>query len=41
MAEQPEAGVQFGVFNETTEHERRVALTPDTVARLRKKASDV
>lgn len=37
MAEQPEAGVQFGVFNETTEHERRVALTPDIVARLRKK----
>ena len=36
MAEQPEASVLFGVFNETTEHEQRVALTPDIVARLRK-----
>ena len=36
MAEQPEARVLFGVFNETTEHEQRVALTPDIVARLRK-----
>ncbi len=26
----------FGVFNETSEHESRVALTPDIVARLRK-----
>lgn len=36
MAEQPEASVLFGVFNETSEHEQRVALTPDIVARLRK-----
>ena len=36
MAEQPEDSVLFGVFNETTEHEQRVALTPDIVARLRK-----
>ena len=26
----------FGVFNETSDHESRVALTPDTVTRLRK-----
>lgn len=26
----------FGVFNETSEHESRVALTPDIVTRLRK-----
>ncbi|MEJ5922170.1 NAD(P) transhydrogenase subunit alpha [Bifidobacterium thermophilum] len=37
MAAQPEASVLFGVFNETTEQEQRVALTPDMVARLRKK----
>ena len=26
MAEQPEASVLFGVFNETTEHEQRLSL---------------
>ncbi|ATU20679.1 NAD(P) transhydrogenase subunit alpha [Bifidobacterium choerinum] len=36
MAEQPEGTVTFGVFNETSEHESRVALTPDIVTRLRK-----
>ncbi|MCH4849833.1 NAD(P) transhydrogenase subunit alpha [Bifidobacterium pseudolongum] len=36
MAELPEGTVVFGVFNETSEHESRVALTPDIVARLRK-----
>ena len=36
MAQTPEANVVFGVFNETSDHESRVALTPDTVTRLRK-----
>ena len=36
MAETPEATVAFGVLNETSEHESRVALTPDIVTRLRK-----
>ena len=36
MAEKAEATVVFGVLNETSEHESRVALTPDIVARLRK-----
>ncbi|KAB8286799.1 NAD(P) transhydrogenase subunit alpha [Bifidobacterium ramosum] len=36
MAETQEATVSFGVLNETSEHESRVALTPDIVARLRK-----
>lgn len=36
MAQTPEATVVFGVFNETSEHESRVALTPDIAARLRK-----
>ena len=36
MAETQEATVVFGVLNETSEHESRVALTPDIVTRLRK-----
>ena len=36
MAEKAEATVVFGVLNETSEHESRVALTPDIVTRLRK-----
>ena len=36
MAETAEATVVFGVLNETSEHESRVALTPDIVTRLRK-----
>ena len=36
MAQTPEATVVFGVFNETSEHESRVALTPDIATRLRK-----
>lgn len=36
MAETPQATVTFGVLNETSEHESRVALTPDIVTRLRK-----
>lgn len=36
MAEAPQAAVTFGVFDETSEHESRVALTPDIVVRLRK-----
>lgn len=36
MAEQAEGTVVFGVFNETSGTESRVALTPDIVARLRK-----
>ncbi|MBT1161349.1 MULTISPECIES: NAD(P) transhydrogenase subunit alpha [Bifidobacterium] len=36
MAETQEAVVTFGVLNETSEHESRVALTPDIVTRLRK-----
>lgn len=34
MAEQKEATVTFGVFNETSDTESRVALTPDIVTRL-------
>lgn len=36
MAQTPEATVVFGVLNETSENESRVALTPDIVTRLRK-----
>lgn len=36
MAEQPQGTVAFGVFNETSDQESRVALTPDMVARLHK-----
>ena len=36
MAETAQATVVFGVLNETSDHESRVALTPDIVARLRK-----
>ncbi|MEE1296177.1 MAG: NAD(P) transhydrogenase subunit alpha [Bifidobacterium sp.] len=36
MAEQAKGTVVFGVFNETSGTEARVALTPDIVARLRK-----
>lgn len=36
MAELPEGTVVFGVFNETSDTESRVALTPDIVTRLRK-----
>lgn len=36
MAETQQATVTFGVLNETSEHESRVALTPDIVTRLRK-----
>ena len=36
MAETAQATVTFGVLNETSDHESRVALTPDIVARLRK-----
>lgn len=36
MVETREASVTFGVLSETSEHESRVALTPDIVARLRK-----
>ena len=38
MAEQPNATVTYGVINETTEFEHRVAITPDIVTRLRKSA---
>ena len=34
MAEQKEATVTFGVLNETSDTESRVALTPDIVTRL-------
>ena len=36
MAEQPLTAVTYGVVNETTEYEHRVALTPDIVTRLKK-----
>lgn len=36
MAETQEAAVVFGVLNESSAHESRVALTPDIVTRLRK-----
>ena len=36
MAETRESTVTFGVLDETSEHESRVALTPDIVTRLRK-----
>ncbi|MBW3091464.1 NAD(P) transhydrogenase subunit alpha [Bifidobacterium sp. 82T10] len=36
MAETQEATVKFGVLNETSSDESRVALTPDIVTRLRK-----
>ncbi|NEG69236.1 NAD(P) transhydrogenase subunit alpha [Bifidobacterium choloepi] len=36
MAELPEGSVVFGVFNETSDTESRVALTPDIVTRLKK-----
>ena len=36
MAETQTATVTFGVFDETSQHESRVALTPDIVNRLRK-----
>lgn len=36
MTELTEGAVTFGVFNETGEHESRVALTPDIVTRLKK-----
>ena len=36
MAETAQATVAFGVLNETSDHESRVALTPDIVMRLRK-----
>lgn len=36
MAEQLQSSVIFGVFDETNDHESRVALTPDMVTRLRK-----
>ncbi|RSX55975.1 NAD(P) transhydrogenase subunit alpha [Bifidobacterium dolichotidis] len=36
MAEQPEGRVLFGVLDETSATESRVALTPDIVTRLRK-----
>jgi NAD(P) transhydrogenase subunit alpha len=36
MAQNPEATVVFGVLNETSETESRVALTPDIVTRLKR-----
>ena len=36
MADQSQASVAYGVFNETSEHEKRVALTPEIVTRLKK-----
>ncbi|MFR0556153.1 NAD(P) transhydrogenase subunit alpha [Pseudoscardovia radai] len=36
MADQSQATVAYGVFNETSDHEKRVALTPDIVTRLKK-----
>ena len=36
MAQNPEAAVVFGVLNETSETESRVALTPDIVTRLKR-----
>ncbi len=36
MAETQKATVVFGVLNETSEDETRVALTPDIVTRLQK-----
>jgi NAD(P) transhydrogenase subunit alpha len=37
MDELPQDAVVFGILNEITEHESRVALTPDGVVRLRKR----
>mgnify|MGYP000136500765 FL=1 len=36
MAETQKATVVFGVLNETSQDETRVALTPDIVTRLKK-----
>ena len=36
MAQNPEATVVFGVLNETSETESRVALTPDIVTPLKR-----
>ena len=36
MAEDTQSTITYGIFNETTEHEARVALTPDIVKRLKR-----
>ncbi|MBW3088104.1 NAD(P) transhydrogenase subunit alpha [Bifidobacterium sp. 82T24] len=40
MAEDTQSTITYGIFNETAEHESRVALTPDIVKRLKRSAVD-
>ncbi|PJM74514.1 NAD(P) transhydrogenase subunit alpha [Bifidobacterium simiarum] len=40
MAEDTQSTITYGIFNETAEHESRVALTPDIVKRLKRSGVD-